>query len=223
MEIAQKYSAGVNDMKKCFLLLATVLFFSGGCAGIHDNLQVPAGRIAGDQFTGIRYPFTLSIPPTWKMTTEFPDFLRELGYEAPGSADKEVTELYVFNPSTESSIQFDLTPANRGVRFTQESIENLTAAGTNSLKSELEKEHGAGAVKVEVGPTEPISLKGVQFAAKKYVTYTLKGVKREQGWIYGYAEPDQVFILYMILEKDGSNDRQEMKGILNSFEVRSKK
>jgi hypothetical protein len=91
------------------------------------------------------------------------------------------------------------------------------------MKSELEKEHGKGSVKMEVSPTERVSLKGVPYAAKKYVTYTLKGVKREQGWIYGFTEPYQIFILYMILEKEGANDRQDMKKILDSFEVVTKK
>jgi len=74
-----------------------------------------------------------------------------------------------------------------------------------------------------VHPTEPFSLKGVQYAAKKYVTYTVKGVKREQGWIYGFTEPYQIFILYMIVEKEGTADRQDLKKILDSFEVMTKK
>jgi len=91
------------------------------------------------------------------------------------------------------------------------------------LKDELDKEHGKGVVKPDVHPTEPISLKGVQYAAKKYVTYTVKGVKREQGWIYGFTEPYQIFILYMVLEKEGATDRQDLKKILDSFEVMTKK
>ena len=206
-----------------FIILICVLL--AGCAGVqvHDNLKLPAGEITGDQFIGIRYPFKVSAPPHWKMTTAFPDFLKNLGYEEPGPEDKEVTELYVFNPSTESNIQIDFTPANRGAQFSQKSIEALTTAATESLKSELEKEHGQGVVKVEVGPTEPISLNGVQFAAKKYVIYTMKGVKREQGWIYGFSDPNQIFILYMIIEKEGENDRKDMQRILDSFEVISKK
>jgi hypothetical protein len=43
-------------------------------------------------------------------------------------------------------------------------------------------------------------------------------MKREQGWIYGFTEPYQLFILYMILEKEGSNDRQDMAKILESFQ-----
>ena len=76
---------------------------------------------------------------------------------------------------------------------------------------------------MEVGPTEPVSLKGVQYAAKKYVTYTLKGLKREQGWIYGFTEPYQIFILHTILEKEGANDRKDLKKILDSFEFIRKK
>jgi hypothetical protein len=94
---------------------------------------------------------------------------------------------------------------------------------TESMKAELEKEHGKGVVKVEIGPIEPASLKGVPYAAKKYVTYTLKGLKREQGWIYGFTEPYQIFILYMIFEKEGVNDRQDLKKILDSFDVVKKK
>jgi hypothetical protein len=66
-------------------------------------------------------------------------------------------------------------------------------------------------------------LKGVQFAAKKYATYTLEGVKREQGWIYAFNEPYQIFILYMIVGKEGTTDRQDIKKVLDSFEVTSKK
>jgi hypothetical protein len=194
-----------------------------GCAGlsVHDDLKIPAGKIEGDQFTGIRYPFRVSVPPNWKMATEFPDFLKEMGYEEPGRFDKEVTELYIFNPSTRSSIQIDFTPASPRARFSQESIEAITTAAAGSFKEELEKDYGKE-VRAEIGPTTPFSLKGVQFAAKKYATYTLQGVKREQGWIYGFTEPYQMFILYMILEKEGSSDRQDLTKILDSFEFISK-
>jgi hypothetical protein len=94
---------------------------------------------------------------------------------------------------------------------------------TESLKAELDKEHGKGVVKPDVYPTEPISLKGVQYAAKKYATYTIKGAKQEQGWIYGFTEPYQIFIIYSIFEKVGANDRQDLKKILDSFEFVVKK
>jgi len=209
--------------RKRFFILFSFLMILVGCAGlsVHDDLKIPAGKIEGDQFTGIRYPFRVSVPSHWKMATEFPDFLKEMGYDEPGRFEKEVTELYIFNPSTQSSIQIDFTPASPRARFSQESIEAITTAAAGSFKEELEKDYGKE-VRAEIGPTTPFSLKGVQFAAKKYATYTLQGVRREQGWIYGFTEPYQMFILYMVLEKEGSNDRQDMTKILDSFEFISK-
>jgi hypothetical protein len=215
--------------RKNLLVLSFLIVVLVGCAttapirpALKEDFNVPSGKIEGDQFTGIRYPFNVSVPSNWKMTTEFPDFLEELGYDKPSPTDKEQTELYAYNPETKSNIQFDFTPAGRYVTFSQEKIERLVTAATDSLKSEIEMDYGTG-VKVEVAPTEPVSLKGVQFAAKKYATYTAKGLKREQGWIYGFTEPYQIFILYTILEKESSNDRQDIRKILDSFEVISKK
>jgi hypothetical protein len=77
-------------MKK-ILLMATLFVLLFGCAGIpvrpalQENISVPAGRIEGNQFTGIRYTFNVSVPPHWKVTTEFPDFLEQLGYDRPFS------------------------------------------------------------------------------------------------------------------------------------------
>jgi hypothetical protein len=200
-----------------------------GCAtttpvreALKEDRKAPAGKIKGNQFFGIRYPFNVTVPPNWKMTMEFPDFLEELGYDKPSPMDKEQAELYVYNPETKSNIQFDFTPAGRYSTFSQESIERLTTMATGSLKDEIEKDYGKGIV-VEIGPTEPVSLKGVQFAGKKYASYTIKGVKREQGWIYGFTEPYQIFILYTILEKKDASDRQDMKKILDSFEFIQKK
>jgi len=209
--------------RKRFFILFSFLMILVGCAGlsVHDDLKIPAGKIEGDQFTGIRYPFRVSVPPNWKMATEFPDFLKEMGYDEPGGFDKEVTELYMFNPSTRSSIQIDFTPASRYSTFSQEKIETLTTAAAGSFKEELEQDYGKD-IKVEIAPTTPFTLKGVSFAAKKYATYTFHGVKREQGWIYAFTEPYQIFILYMLLEKEGSNDRQDMTKILDSFEFISK-
>ena len=144
------------------------------------------------------------------MSTEFPDFLKDLGYDKPDPRDKEQTELYLFNPKTQSSVQIDFTDADRYTSFSQESIErSVSAAGTDSFMDELQEEYGKE-INPEIGPTEPVSLKGVQYAAKKYATYTVKGVKREQGWIYAFTEPYQIFILYMILDKDGEGDRQAL-------------
>ena len=215
-------------MKK-ILMSMIVLVFLFGCAGVpvrpamKEDISVLPGKIEGNQFTGIRYPFKVSVPPHWKMTTEFPDFLEELGYDRPFSTDKEQTELYAYHPGTKSNINFDFTPAGRYATFSQEKIEWLTTAATESLKAELDKELGKGAVKPDVAPTEPISLKGVKFAAKKYATYTVRGQKREQGWIYGFTEPYQIFILYTIFDIPGTSDREDLKKILDSFEFTPKK
>jgi len=205
--------------RKKFQVLVFLLMIIAGCAGVtvHDDLAVPPGKIEGNQFTGIRYPFKVEIPAHWKMTTEFPDFLREMGYEEPAPSEKEVTELYIFNPSSRSSIQIDFTPASPRVKFSQEKMESMVTGITGDFNEELAKDYGT-AVKTEMGPTTPFSLRGVQHAAKKYATYTVKGEKREQGWIYGFTEPYQLFVLYMIVEREGSNDRQDMANILGSFE-----
>jgi hypothetical protein len=213
-------------MRKSLLLMFSLIVLLVGCATtapvrpvLKEDLSVPPGKVEGDQFIGIRYPFNVSIPSNWRMTTEFPDFLQELGYDKPSPTDKEQTELYIFDPLTQSNVQIDFSPANPRFVASQEVMEALVGMGASSLKDEWEKE----GVRVETGPTEAVTLKGVQYAAKKYVTYTLKGVKREQGWIYGFTEPYQIFILYMIMEKEGTNDRQDMKKILDSFEVIQKR
>ena len=90
------------------------------------------------------------------------------------STDKEQTEVDAYNPVTKSNINFDFTPTGRYARFNQKKIEALTSMATESMKAELDKEFGKGVVKPDVSPTEPISLKGVQDAAKKYATYTAK-------------------------------------------------
>jgi hypothetical protein len=214
--------------KKSLFPIILLLILLGGCAGIpvrpalKEDLKVPAGRIEGNQFTGIRYPFVVSVPGNWKLTTEFPDFLQEMGYDKPTPTDKEQTELYAYNPETKSNIQFDFTPADRYSTFNQKGIESLVNSVTDILKTEVRDAYGKD-TKVQVAPTEPISLKGVQFAAKKYAVYTVQGLRREQGWIYGFTEPYQIFILYMILGKEGANDYQDMKKIIDSFGVISKK
>jgi hypothetical protein len=215
-------------MKKILMMIIFVVFLFG-CAGIpvrpalQEKINISPGKVEGNQFIGIRYSFNVSVPAHWKVTTEFPDFLEELGYDKPFSTDKEQTEVYAYNPVTKSNINFDFTPAGRYARFNQKKIEILTSMATESMKAELDKEFGKGVVKPDVSPTEPISLKGVQYAAKKYATYTAKGQKREQGWIYGFTEPYQIFIIYSIFEKASANDRQDLKKILDSFEYITKK
>jgi hypothetical protein len=215
--------------RRRLILIGLIFSVLVGCAtappvreALKEDLKVPGGKIEGNQFFGIRYPFNISVPSHWKITLEFPDFLKELGYDKPSPMDKEQTELYVYNPETKSSIQFDFTPAGQYSVFNQEGIERLTTLAAGSFKQELQEEYGKD-IQVEIGSTEPIFLKGVQFAAKKSAAYAIKGVKREQGWIYGFTEPYQIFILYMVLEKEGANDRQDLRKILDSFEVFPKK
>lgn len=211
-------------IKKLLFVFLAILFLSG-CAGVpvrepvKEDLSVPIGKIENNQFNGIRFPFKVTAPSGWKIATEFPAFMLDLGYDKEGLEESEV---FVFNPSTQSNIQFDFTPAGRYSKFSQEKMENLVTAAANGFKQELEQEHGRG-IEVLFGATEPIRLKGVQFAAKKYGIYTVKGMKREQGWIYGFTEPYQLFILYMIVEKEGNRDREDLKKILDSFEVILKK
>jgi len=209
-------------------ILSIVLLFVllAGCTSIPArkevkvDLNLPVGNIEGNQFTGIRYPFKISSPPNWKVATEFPAFMEDLGFAVEGLEESEV---FLYNPSTRSNLQIDFVGAGRYPRFNQKIMEWLVGtAATSSFKEEFEKDYGKGA-KFEFGPTTPYSLKGVQYAAKKYATYTNKGGKWEHGWIYGFSEPYQIFIIYMIFEKEGSTDHQDIEKILNSFEVLSRK
>jgi hypothetical protein len=49
--------------------------------------------------------------------------------------------------------------------------------------------------------------------------YYRKGMKTEHGWVYAFAEPYQIFIIYMGLQSEGNDDHQNIKAILDSFEV----
>ena len=214
-------------VKKECLLIPLIFVLLMGCHGrpareeVKVDRSLPVGKIESNQFIGIRYPFRIEAPPHWQVTTEIPDFMEGLGYERKGL---ESSQLFIFNPSTHSNLQVDFQPAGRYAKFSQAMIESLTSMVTEGVIAEFKVDYGKD-LQVETDPTEPISLKGVQYAAKKYVTFTRKGVKREQGWIYAFAEPYQIFILYVLLEKGEikSNDRQDLKKILASFEVVSKK
>jgi len=209
----------------CFAVVLLFLALAVGCAGVpvRDAVKVdmksPVGKVEGNRFEGIRFPFKVAAPPGWQVTTEFPKFMIDLGYDKEGL---EASEVFLFNPTTQSNVQIDFEAAGRYSTFDQKSIEALTTAATGSFKEELEKDYGKE-VKADIGPTEPVSLKGVPYASKKYATYTLKGVKRNQGWIFAFAEPYQIFILYLIQEKEGSGDMEALKAILDSFEYLPKK
>jgi hypothetical protein len=135
--------------------------------------------------------------------------MESLGFKRPGL---EESELFLFNLETKSNIQIDLTPAGRSVRFNQKLIETLTRSVAGGLVEELKMEHGRD-FPVEVSPTDPYSLKGVQYAAHRSASYKLGGSKAVHGWVYGFGEPYQIFIIYMALEKEGFDDLTEIMKI----------
>ncbi len=207
-------------------ILLVILSFLGGCGGIPVRKEVkvdsslPVGRIEENTFNGIRYPFKISLPSSnWQFSLEIPDFMEGLGFKRPGL---EEDQLFLINPVTKSNVQIDLTPAGRTVRFNQKLIETLTRSAAGGLVEELKMEHGRD-FPVEVGPTASYSLKGVQYAAHRSVGYKLDGAKVIHGWVYGFGEPYQIFIIYMVLEKEGYDELKDIMKILDSFEMISKK
>jgi hypothetical protein len=206
-------------------VIILVFLFLAGCAGIpvrepvKVDLKAPVGKIEGNQFTGIRFPFNVSAPAGWQVTTKFPEFMLKLGFDKEGLEESQV---FVFNPDTQSNVQFDFVAADRYSTFDQQKITWLTNAAGGSFKSEFQKDYGKN-VPFEISPTETYSLKGVPFASKRYTTYAIKGLKREHGWIYAFAEPYQIFIIYVTMEKEGVDDRPAVKAILDSFEYLPKK
>jgi len=214
-------------MKKSSRIAIGIMFFLFlvGCAGpvVRDatkvDMSLPVGQMQGNQFVGIRYPFKLTVPPGWQASSEYPNFMLQLGFDKEGLEDSQV---FVFNPETQSNLQIDFSPAGRHAKFDQKNIEWLTATAEGSFKEEFEKEFGKGG-RFTLSTTQPYSLKGVPYAAKNFGTYSRRGVKTEHGWIYAFAEPYQIFIIYMVLEKEGKNDHQDMKAIIDSFEYIGKK
>ena len=207
-------------------ILLVIVLLLVGCAGIpvreeiKVDLSLPVGKIEGNTFKGIRFPFKVSLPSSnWKFSVEIPDFMEGLGFKRPGL---EEIELFIINPATKSNIQIDLTPAGRTVRFNQKLIETLTRSVAGGLVEELKTEHGRD-FPVEVGPTTPYSLKGVQYAAHRSASYKVGEIKTVHGWVYGFAEPYQIFVIYMVLEKEGFDDLRDIMKILDSFEVISRK
>jgi hypothetical protein len=211
--------------KKILWIGIILLIFVGGagCAipvreAVHVDMSAPVGIIEGNQFTGIRYPFKVTAPAGWKISMEYPKFMIDLGYEKDGLEESEV---FLYNPNTQSNVQIDFEPADRYSQFDQSSIESLTGMVSGSTKEELQQDYGTN-IEVAFSPTVPISLTGVSYAAEKHATFTAKGVKRQQGWIYAFTEPYQIFILYLIFDKDGAKDQKALKEILNSFAVMKK-
>jgi hypothetical protein len=204
-----------------FAFVIFVFIFGFGCAGVRTsvrdevkvNLTVPVGKVEGNQFTGMRFPFNVSAPAGWVVSTQYPDFMLKLGWDKSGL---ETSEVFIYNPATQSNIQVDFEPASRYVVFSQEAMERLVSSMAGGAVSDTKEE--SGAKNITVSPTELISLKGVQYAAKKYVSYTRDQTKRESGWIYGFSEPYQIFIIYQLIEKEGVDDHPAVRETLDSFE-----
>jgi hypothetical protein len=101
-------------------------------------------------------------------------------------------------------------------------IEGITATAYNGLVEELKMDHGRD-LRIEGGPPAPYPLKGVQYAAHQFVKYKVGETKTIHGWVYGFTEPYQLFIIYMAFEKEGFDDLKDIPKILESFEIVSKK
>ena len=213
-------------MMRNFTIILLITLFIGGCAGIpvreeaKVDLSLPVGKIEGNTFIGIRFPFRVSLPSSnSKFSTEIPDFMEGLGFKKAGL---EESELFIINPATKSNIQIDLTPAGKTARFNEKVIRTITGMGAGSLVEELRMEHGMD-FPVEVSPTAVYSLKGVQYAAHRFAKYKVGETRIIHGWVYGFAEPYQLFIIYMVLEKEGFSDLNDIMKILDSFEMPSRK
>ncbi len=208
------------------LLFSLIFILIIGCSGIpvrkeaQVDLALPVGKIEGKTFEGIRYPFKVSLPSShWQFSTEIPDFMEKLGFKRAGL---EESELFLINPATKSNIQIDLTPAGKRARFNQKVIRIITGTAYRGLVEELKMDYGRD-FPIEGSPIIPYSLKGVQYAAHQFVRYQVGESKTIHGWVYGFTEPYQIFIIYMVLEKEGFDDLKDIRKILDSFEVFQRK
>lgn len=176
--------------------------------------SLPIGSIQGDTFMGQRFPFKIRIPAGWQAATQYPEFLVEQGYGREGLKE---TPFFLFNPQTKSSLQVDFSPAGRHVRFSQEMIETLTRSVAGGLVAELREEHGKN-FPIQLSKTVPVQLKGVPYAARMASQFAIKGEPREQGWIYAFAEPYQIFIFFLITGENRKADQEALEQALSSFE-----
>jgi hypothetical protein len=176
--------------------------------------SLPIGSFQENSFVGQRFPFKIRIPAGWEGATQYPEFLVEQGYGREGLKE---TPFFLFNPKTKSSLQVDFSPAGRTVRFDQETIEAMVRMSGRSLVSEVHEEHGKDS-HVELNKAAPVQLKGVPYAARMSAELTVKGEPREQGWIYAFAEPYQIFILYLITGQTRAADKEALEQALSSFE-----
>jgi len=182
------------------------------------DLAAPVGRVEGKRFTGIRLPFDISAEGTsWEVATEYPKFLLDQGYEEEGLLQSQV---FVFDPGSRSSLQLSLSPAGPYDTFNQATMEFLASLGTGAMEQELESEHGQGKFSVTHGKTRPAQLQGVTYAARNETRYEAGGTASENGWIYGFAEPFQIFLLYQLQKPDAASERAALERILGSFRYR---
>jgi hypothetical protein len=204
---------------KSYLLLMIILLLAMSCAvPVREAFKVdqsrPVGTIQGDSFVGQRFPFKIKIPTGWQAATEYPEFLVEQGYGREGLKE---TPFFLFNPRTKSSMQVEFSPAGRTIRFNQEMIETLVQMSGKGFVSEVHEEHGKG-TPIKLSKMVPIQLKGVPYAARMSASLSEKGEPREQGWIYAFAEPYQIFILYLITGENNKFDQEALEKALSSFE-----
>jgi len=202
-----------------FFSLILLFSFLASCAqpvreAYRVDQSLPIGTLQGDSFLGERFPFTIKIPPGWQGATRYPEFLVDQGYGVEGLKEPP---FFLFNPRTKSSMQIDLSPAGRNARFSQEMIESLTRTGAGGLVAELRQEHGKD-FPIQLNKLMPIQLKGVPYAARMSAEFTVKGEWQEQGWIYAFAEPFQIFILYLITGENRAADKAALEKALSSFE-----
>ncbi|RPJ11398.1 MAG: hypothetical protein EHM36_01500 [Deltaproteobacteria bacterium] len=83
--------------------------------------------------------------------------------------------------------------------------------------SDLEEEYGKN-FHVRFSSVAPVQLKGVPYAARMSARYTVKGQEREQGWIYAFAEPYQIFIFYLVPGMSREKDTKTIEEALSTFE-----
>ena len=201
-----------------FILILLLLFVTACALPVRQAFKVdeslPIGSIQRDSFVGQRFPFKIKIPAGWQAATQYPEFLVEQGYAREGL---KATPFFLFNAHTKSSIQVDFSPAGRTVRFSEELIEMLTRSGAGGLVAELREEHGKD-LPIQLSKAVPIRLKGVPYAARMSAEFTVKGERREQGWIYAFAEPYQIFIFFLIIGENRDADRVSIEQALSSFE-----
>ncbi len=207
------------DFRKSILFLTSILLLITACSipvrkAVKVDESLPIGSIQGDTFVGKRFPFTINIPAGWEASTKYPAFLLDQGYCREGL---EATPFFLSNPRTKSSLQIDFVPAARTARFNQETMELLTRSVGNGLAAEVHEEHGKS-TPVELSKVVPVKLKGVPYAARMWANLSIKGEPREQGWIYAFVEPYQIFMLYLVTGDNRKKDREDLDQALSTFE-----